>query len=300
VFWIAGAILIACLLWGLAVILPVWETRSNQTGEWANVPGVLPLLIGFLGLLVKCPAWFANLLLIPLCIMLVRGWRGGFVVSMVAVALAASAYMFPAIYGDNDEAVIMRRLIGFYFWLGSFLTLALAHAVLTTTTQRKWITAQVGAVAFMVLVMGVLEWKFRVGASPLETSLKNPNDLTHFTAALARNPPQAEKDDALWWAVRQDLSTPQRAPSKRVTMLIAAGANPNKPGKYGSTLLMQVLPPYVSQAFVELLVQAGADVNARDSRGKTVLDIAQEIGSTPECQKFLVDAGARPSGQPIR
>ena len=77
-------------------------------------------------------------------------------------------------------------------------------------------------------------------------------------------------------------------------MLIAAGANPNKPDKYGDTLLMSSVR---FEAFVELLVKAGADVNARDSQGKTVLDIAQKAGSSPECLKILVDAGARSSGQ---
>jgi ankyrin repeat protein len=61
---------------------------------------------------------------------------------------------------------------------------------------------------------------------------------------------------------------------------------------------MRALPPRGSESLVELLIQAGADVNARDHRGKTVLEIAQEIGSSPECQKILVNAGARTSGQP--
>jgi hypothetical protein len=297
-FWIAGAIIMTGLLWGLSVALPVWETRSNQSGDWDVVRGFFPALLGWLGLLAKCPAWFANLLLIPLCIMLFKRRSGGFVLSLVALAIAASAYTLPAVYGDNDEAVIVRRLIGFYFWLGSFLTIALAHALLSTATQRRGIVARVVVVTLMVLAIIGLERMYPVGVSPLETTLKAPNDLTGFTAALAQHPPQAEKDAALWWAIRQDLWAGQRAPSKRVAMLIAAGANPNKSDRSGSTLLMQALPPHGSESLVELLVQAGADVNARDYRGKTVLDIAQEIGSSPQCQKILVNAGARSSSQP--
>jgi hypothetical protein len=297
-FWIAGAIITTVLLWGLSVALPVWETRSDQTGDWAVVRGVIPALLGWLGLLVKCPAWFANLLLIPLCIMFFKGRSGGFVLSLVALALAASAYAMPGIYGDNEEAVIVRRLIGFYCWLGSFLTIALAHAFLSTAAQRKWIVARVAVVTLMVVAMVGLEWICPVRVSPLEAALKTPNDVTSLTATLARHPPQAEKDVALWWAIRQDLSAGQRAPSKRVTLLIAAGANPNKADKFGTTLLMRAMPPRGSESLVELLIQAGADVNARDHRGKTVLEIAQEIGSSPECQKLLVNAGARTSGQP--
>src|SRR5262245_55520441 len=118
-FWIAGAIIMTCLLWGLAVAMPVWETRSNQTGDWAIAHGYIPALLGWLGLLVKCPAWLANILLISLCMTLGKSRSASFVLSLVGFALAASAYAFPAIYGDNDEAVIVRRLIGFYLWLGS-------------------------------------------------------------------------------------------------------------------------------------------------------------------------------------
>lgn len=285
--------MMTALLWGLSVALPVWDTRSNQTGEWDVVRGFFPALLGFLGILAKCPAWFANLLLIPLGITLFKRRRAGFPLSLIALALAASAYVLPGIYGDNDEAVIVGRLIGFYLWLGAFVTIALAHALLAAAPNRKWIAARVTLVAFMVLCIAGLEKICPVGVSPLEAALRNLNDLTSLTAALDRHPPQAEKDAALRWAIRQDLATEQRAPSKRVVMLLAAGANPNRPDEYGETLLMRVLPPRGSEAFVELLVKAGANVNARDDRGKTVLDIAQEIGSSPQCQKFLANAGAR-------
>jgi hypothetical protein len=155
-------------------------------------------------------------------------------------------------------------------------------------------------VVVMLVVLGIvgLEITYRVGVSPLERALKDPDDLTGFEATLTRHPPQAEKDTALRWAIRQDLSASRREPSKRVSLLIAAGANPNNSGKSGNTLLMQALPPRGSEALVELLVQAGADVNARDYRGKTVLDIAREIGSSAQCLKILVNAGARSSSKP--
>jgi hypothetical protein len=302
-YWIAGALLTTALLWGLAVALPVWETRSNQTGYWDVANGVLPALLGWLGLLAACPAWYANLLLIPLGIMLFKRRFAGFLVSLVALAIAASAYTLPAIYGDNDQAVIVGRRIGYYLWLGSFVTMALAHALLATATQRGRIVTRVAVVAIMVLAMVSLEWVFPVGVSPLETALKDPHDLTALTATLARHPPQAEKDAALWWAIRQDLRAYHLAPSKRIPLLIAAGANPNTShpsDRSAPTLLMQALPPRGSESLVELLVKAGADVNARDYRGKTVLDIAQENGSNPQCLKILVNAGARPSSQPNR
>src|SRR5882724_6260522 len=85
-FWIAVAILTSVLLWALALGLPIWETRSNNNGVWDVVYGVLPALIGFVGLIVLCPAWFANLLLIPLCYLLYKRRASGYLLSLVALA----------------------------------------------------------------------------------------------------------------------------------------------------------------------------------------------------------------------
>jgi hypothetical protein len=60
--WLAaGAVIVAIAMWAISLALPVWETRSNHGGDWGTVIGALPAAIGFLGLLVLCPAWFANL-----------------------------------------------------------------------------------------------------------------------------------------------------------------------------------------------------------------------------------------------
>jgi MFS family permease len=292
-FWTMAAIVVTALLWCSSLALPVWDTRSDHTGEWDTVLGLLPALLGFLGLLAMCPAWFANLFLIPLWIMLFRGRPAGFSLSLVALALAASAYILPGLYGDNDEAVIEGRRIGFYIWLGSFVILALAYALLTSPTKQTWIAARVALVMVMLLGILVLEKLYPVGVSPLEASLRDPKNLAPLTAALARHPNQANKDAALWWAVHQDLAA-GREPSQRVVLLLAAGANPNGPKNHGP-LLMDVLPPYGSEAFVELLVKNGADVNATNDWGKTALDIADEWSSRgPECTNFLIQSGAKP------
>jgi Ankyrin repeats (many copies) len=327
-FWIIGAIIVTGLLWGLSLALPVWDTRAENTGDWDVVPGLVPALIGWLGLLVKCPAWFANPLLVVICVMFCKGRKAGFFLTLVALALAASAYMFPAIYGDNDDAVVESRRIGFYLWLGSFVTIATAYALLAPATNGRLTVARVAVVALMVVGIVGLERMFPVGVSPLEAALKNPNDRASLAAALATHPSETEKNAALRWAMRQDLSDGREVPSQHVVMLLAAGANPNqsdsgyiplmetlgrskasealagllvKSGadvntrdKQGKTVLMWALPPYGSEATVELFVKAGADVNARDEQGKTVMDIARENDSGPECEKFLMNAGARP------
>src|SRR5581483_10058093 len=104
---------------------------------------------------VGCPAWFANFLLIPLAITIFKARRVGFWVSVAAFAIAASAYMMPAIYGDNDSALIHGRRIGFYLWLGSFFIMALGHALLARwpTSSRRiacWATLALLVVAVPV------------------------------------------------------------------------------------------------------------------------------------------------------
>lgn len=46
--WIAlGAVIAAIAMSVASLALRVWETRSNNGGEWGMVIGVLPALIGF-------------------------------------------------------------------------------------------------------------------------------------------------------------------------------------------------------------------------------------------------------------
>ncbi|HEY2584525.1 MAG TPA: ankyrin repeat domain-containing protein [Tepidisphaeraceae bacterium] len=295
------AIVLTATLWALALALPVWETRS-ETGEWKIVEGVLPALIGWLGVLALCPAWFANLLLLPLCFTLFKGRRAGFWISIVAFTIAASAYMMPAIYGDNSEAAIVGRRIGFYLWLGSFLVMVLAHALQAHRADRARTPVRVVAIAGIVLLAAVMEHAFRVGVTPLEATLKDPNDVAAFTTALSRHPSQAEKDAALPWVMLTDVSHVQGAiiRTQRLEQLIAAGANVNQPDRYGTTPLMQAVRTRGAESAVRLLIRADANVNARDDRGKTVLDIAEEADCSPECRQVLTDAGAWKSGQSNR
>lgn len=70
--------------------------------------------------------------------------------------------------------------------------------------------------------------------------------------------------------------------------MIDAGANVNQADR-GTTLLMWAVIGR-ADSMVRLLLQAGANVNARDLRGQTALDIAHETSSSPQCQQMLVDA----------
>ncbi len=292
----AGWIVMAAVMWGLAVALPVWEVRSDHTGQWDVTPGILPALIGWLGLVVLCPAWFANLLLIPLIFTMFKARRGGLLVECGGnFAIAASAYMMPAIYGDNDQAVILARRIGFYLWLGAFFIFALGHAILARWPKSSERLICWAMLVVMLLAVLGLEHKFPVGVSPLEATTKYPDDLTLLANALARHPSQADKDKTLYWVVVQELAAHwDKAAFPRMQQLIAAGADVNQADR-GDTLLMRAVSNR-SDSMVHLLLQAGANVNARDLRGKSVLDIAKECGGSAACQKMLVDFGGQGSG----
>ena len=292
-FLAIAVVVLSAGLWTASLVLPVWETRSNN-GEWALVNGNLPAVIGFLGILVWCPAWFANLLLIPSCVTLFKGKRVGFWLSVVGLAIALSAYWMPGIYGDNDEAVIVGRRIGFYLWLASFLLLVLAHAFLAKPMHRPSARVRAAAIALILVFVLVLEHAFHPHLSPLETSLEDPDDVAAFTAVLARNPSQAEKDAALPWVLRTDVSHSRGGVirTQRLEQLIGAGANVNQSDRYGSTPMMEAVRIPGAEPAVRLLVRAGAKVNARDHRGKTILDIADEYHCSPECRQILLDAGA--------
>lgn len=298
-----GAIVLAATLWGLSLTLPVWETRST-TGEWDVVRGALPALIGWLGVFEWCPAWFANLLLIPVCITLLARRFQGFWLSVAAFVIAATAYGMHTLYGDNSEAIIVGRRIGFYLWLASFGVMVLAHGVLATNADRSAARgARFAAVVIIAFGVVVLERVRQVGVTPLEASLKDSGDMSAFTTALARHPSQTEKDAALRWVVLADVSSPHRSGAirtQRLAQLIAAGANVNQPDRYGDTPLMEAVRTHGAEPAVRLLIGAGANVNARDYRGKTVLDIAEERDSSPECRQILVDAGAVKSSRTPR
>lgn len=294
--WVAAIILLTAVLWSISLFLPTWETRGSVTGQWAAVSGLTPALLGWLGLLVLCPAWFANILLIVCAWRLLRK-KSGLLLAPVAFALAASAYTLHGIPSDLEEAVIVQRMVGYYLWLGSFVAITLGYALLSpvlrqTASSWKFVALRVAVVTVVILsAIALLEMRFPVGVSPLEAALKNPNNPAALATALARHPPQAQKNAALRWALRQNLWKNRSAPAKQVVMLLSAGANPNQSYR-GETLLMRALPPSGSDALVRLFVRAGANVNARDDQGRTVLQLAHAMGSDARSIKILIKAGA--------
>jgi ankyrin repeat protein len=147
-----------------------------------------------------------------------------------------------------------------------------------------------------LIVIITLQLAFPPAAvTPLEETLRNPDDLQPLINRLAENPPQAERDAAFHWALASDFGKFINGPgTRRVQALAAAGANVNKPDAYGTTPLMQAVHVHDSDSLVDLLVHAGADVNAHDSTGKSILSMARESGASPHVIQTLTAAGARP------
>jgi ankyrin repeat protein len=81
-------------------------------------------------------------------------------------------------------------------------------------------------------------------------------------------------------------------PVSMLTILIRQGADPNTHGRYGMTPLMWVAA-MDRPALAKLLIEHGADINAKNDDGRTVLSYADddELGDT-ELEKLLKQLGA--------
>lgn len=79
--------------------------------------------------------------------------------------------------------------------------------------------------------------------------------------------------------------------ARRVELLIQAGANVNAKRSYGWSTLMRAAGINGDAHIVVLLIQAGADVNARDEDGWTALMVAAGYGDA-ERVRLLIQAGA--------
>jgi len=76
-----------------------------------------------------------------------------------------------------------------------------------------------------------------------------------------------------------------------VARLVKAGANPNATNKWGDTPLIYSAS---SLENVQLLVQHGADINARATSGATVLSAAGAVHDSYRVVRWLLDHGAKP------
>ena len=80
---------------------------------------------------------------------------------------------------------------------------------------------------------------------------------------------------------------------KVLQAMLDGGMSPNKTNRYGTTMLQMASGPRSgSLALIQLLLQRGADINARDSLGATALDQAT-TADHPGIALYLVQHGAK-------
>lgn len=104
--------------------------ESQHHREWAS--SLLPLPIGWLGVLEAYFGWFANPLLFVAWILLLipRARRAALICSLPALLRSPTTLIQrPDIWGDNDKAVIIQFGAGCWLWLAS-ISVALAGSIL--------------------------------------------------------------------------------------------------------------------------------------------------------------------------
>ena len=87
------------------------------------------------------------------------------------------------------------------------------------------------------------------------------------------------------------LAIADGARPERVWQLIQAGADVNAKNEYGWTPLMIAAIENTPEV-LKVLIEAGADVNAKNKDGVTALMPAARNNSNPEVLKVLLEAGA--------
>src|SRR5579862_7470387 len=104
--------------------------------------------------------------------------------------------------------------------------------------------------------------------------------------------------DRSFLSVAMLMNSPPRGDALDVKMLLDRGADANATDRDGHTILMLAAS---SDALpidgVRALLEHGADIHAKAAQGETALDFAKLRGSTPVVD-LLVKAGARETGMP--
>ena len=125
----------------------------------------------------------------------------------------------------------------------------------------------------------------------------DPKLATLIAAVRASDIPAIEKNLALVNAADPEGSTPLHhaaafATPATVKRLLAAGANANVKNRYGATPLHRAIG---DEAKVRLLLDAGADKNARLNDGRSVLYQVASINNANPILRLLLDKGADPN-----
>jgi len=131
--------------------------------------------------------------------------------------------------------------------------------------------------------------KLPIGLSPLEMAIKTGNtDMAGFLAGKGASLEKVKPQLNDWI-----LEAVEKGDLRMVEILLKFGADPDS--IYGGeTLLMHACVSGAGPGIIHLLIQAGADINARDRDGVSVLMKAAARCRDLEILRMLLDAGADP------
>jgi hypothetical protein len=114
----AGALIL--IMWLVSLALPVFTTCRPG---YDHVGGWFMLLMGWMGVMVIQPAWFANILILIIAGLLIAGKRAPIWLGVPAAALAGCGLYFKDMYDDTGSVPICHYHAGYWLW---FATAAVA------------------------------------------------------------------------------------------------------------------------------------------------------------------------------
>jgi hypothetical protein len=126
---------ISMALFLLACACPALTFRRSS-GDMESWPGFQALMMGWLGLLFKQIAWYANpVIVLSLVFLLLRRWLTAMIIALVAFAIAANTLLLfwrdlPADEGNVIKLRLEHLSPGFYFWVASIVTVIVGAIIL--------------------------------------------------------------------------------------------------------------------------------------------------------------------------
>jgi hypothetical protein len=104
------------LMWLASLALPVFTTCR---AGYDHVGGWFVLMMGWMGVIIVQPAWFANIAILAIAILLIVRRRAPIWLGIIAAGLAACAWYFTDMVDDTGNVPICHYHAGYWLWLAT-------------------------------------------------------------------------------------------------------------------------------------------------------------------------------------